>query len=145
MATITAPSAHTSPADLPLYRLHLMRAGYLLMGIGLAVVKWPAVISHSDSWPLFEGVVACILTAMSLLAFLGLRYPVRLLPILLFESIWKIIWLAVVALPKAAAGTMDAATQEVTINCAVVIVILAVTPWPYVWQHYVRAHGDRWR
>jgi hypothetical protein len=26
---------------------------------------------------------------MSLLAFLGLRYPVRLLPILLLESLWK--------------------------------------------------------
>jgi hypothetical protein len=115
------------------------------MGVGLAIVKWPAVISHNDSWPLLEGIVACLLTAMSLLAFLGLRYPVRLLPILLFESTWKIIWLSAVALPKAAAGTMDAATQEVMINCALVVVILAVIPWKYVWQHYVRADGDRWR
>jgi hypothetical protein len=29
----------TIATDLPLYRLHLMRAGYLLMGLGLAVVK----------------------------------------------------------------------------------------------------------
>jgi hypothetical protein len=145
MSTLTTHPGHTNTADLPLYRLNLMRAGYLLMGIGLAVVKWPAVISHDDSWPLFEGIVACILTAMSLLAFLGLRYPVRLLPLLLFESAWKLIWLSVVALPKAAAGGMDAATQEVVVNCAVVLVILAVTPWRYVWQQYVRAHGDRWR
>jgi hypothetical protein len=31
--------------DLPLYRLYLMRACYLLMGVGIAVVKWEA--SHA--------------------------------------------------------------------------------------------------
>ena len=42
----------------------------------------------------------CILLAMSVLAFLGLRYPVKMLPILLFESMWKLTWLAVIALPQ---------------------------------------------
>jgi hypothetical protein len=51
------------------------------------------------SLPVMEGVVACLLTAMSLLAFLGLRYPVRTLPILLFEVAWKAIWIAAVAVP----------------------------------------------
>jgi len=93
MTTLATHPEHTgrhdlplSGLDLPLYRLYLMRAGYLLMGVGIAVVKWPQIVSHGDDWPLFEGVVACILTAMSLLAFLGLRYPVRLLPLLLFGA-----------------------------------------------------------
>jgi hypothetical protein len=135
----------TIATDLPLYRLHLMRAGYLLMGLGLAVVKWPLIINDADSLPLFEGVVACLLTAMSLLAFLGLRYPVKLLPVLLFESAWKLLWLALVALPMATAGDLDAATQEVVISCSLVVVILAVTPWRYVWRQYASAKGDRWR
>ena len=54
-----------------------MRVGYAVMGFGLAVVKWPLVINYDQSLPLFGGVVAVLLTAMSLLAFLGLRYPVR--------------------------------------------------------------------
>jgi len=36
---------------------------------------------------------------MSLLAFLGLRYPVRMLPILLLEVNWKLIWIGTVAIP----------------------------------------------
>ena len=132
-------------AELPLWRLHLLRVGYLVMGLGLAVVKWPVVIGYDRSMPLFEGVVAVILTAMSLLAFLGLRYPIRLLPILLFECLWKIIWLGVVALPAVAAGDVDAAMQEVIVNCLVVVIIFAVVPWRYVWQRYVVAKGDRWR
>jgi hypothetical protein len=82
---------------------------------------------------------------MSLLAFLGLRYPVKLLPLLLFESIWKLIWLTVVAVPQLMAGDMDEATGKVLFSCSLVIVIWAVIPWRYVWQQYVRAKGDRWR
>jgi hypothetical protein len=122
-----------------------MRVGYAVMGVGLAVVKWPVVIGYDRSTPLYEGIVAVILTAMSLLALLGLRYPVRLLPILLFESLWKLIWLSVVALPAVVAGDVDEAMQEVIVNCSVVVIVFAVVPWRYVWQHYVTAQGDRWR
>jgi hypothetical protein len=99
--------------ELSLTRLHLMRAGYLFMAVGLVVVKWP-LLRDAAALPLYEGVTLCVLTAMSLLAFLGLRYPVKLLPVLLFESAWKILWL------------------------------LAVVPWGYVWQHYLRAEADPW-
>jgi hypothetical protein len=143
--TKLARTANTDIADLPLWRLNLMRVGYAVMGIGLAVVKWPLVIDYDRSMPLFEGIVAVLLTAMSLLALLGLRYPVRLLPILLFESLWKLIWLPVVALPAALAGDVDDAMSGVIFNCSLVVVILAVTPWGYVWRHYVQATGDRWR
>jgi len=131
--------------ELTVWRLNLMRVGYLVIGLGLAVVKWPVVIGYDRSTPLFEGVVAVLLTAMSLLAFLGLRYPVRLLPILLFESLWKLIWLSIVALPAVAAGDVDEAMSQVIVNCSMVVIVLAVIPWRYVWQRYVTAKGDKWR
>lgn len=142
IAEVTRPLGGV--ADLPLWRLNLMRVGYAVMGVGLAVVRWPDVIGYDHSMPLYEGVVAVLLTAMSLLAFLGLRYPVRLLPILLFESLWKLIWLSVVALPAVVAGEVDAAMSETIFNCSLVVIVLAVVPWPYVWQRYVTAQGDRW-
>lgn len=48
-----------------------MRFGYAFMGVGIAVVKWPVLLQDARSLPVMEGVVACLLTAMSLLAFLG--------------------------------------------------------------------------
>ena len=132
-------------AELPLWRLNLMRVGYAVMGVGLAVVRWPDVIAYDRSTPLYEGIVAVLLTAMSLLAFLGLRYPVRLLPILLFECLWKLIWLSVVALPAVVVGDVDEAMSDVIFSCSFVVIILAVTPWGYVWRHYVTAKGDAWR
>lgn len=125
-------------------RLNLMRGGYLLMGVGLVAVKWP-LLPEAHTVPLYESVTLCLLTAMSLLAFLGLRYPVRLLPVLIFESVWKLLWLGLVAAPRAVDGTLDAGTEEVIGSCSLVLVILAVIPWRYVWATYVRAPGDPWR
>src|SRR6478736_10386602 len=74
----------TPTAGVSLTRLHLLRAGYLLIGVGIALVKWPLLVNHAQPWPLFEGVVTCMLVALSLFAFLGVRYPLQMLPILLF-------------------------------------------------------------
>lgn len=140
--SVTTPAAPPTATDLSVTRLHLMRAGYLLTGVGLALVKWP-LLPEAHALPIYEGVTLCILTAMSLLAFLGLSHPVKLLPLLLLESAWKLLWLSLVALPKAIAGNLDAATTEIVVNCSLVVLIIAVTPWRYVWRTYVRAARDR--
>lgn len=39
---------------------------------------------------------------------------------------------------------LEPATTETLISCSPEVVILAVTPWRYVWQRYARATADRW-
>jgi hypothetical protein len=142
--SIATTAAPTTATELSLTRLHMMRGGYLLIAVGLALVKWP-LLPDAHTLPLYEGVTLCLLTAMSMLAFLGLRHPVKLLPLLLFESAWKILWLTVVALPKAATGELDATTSDTVFSCSLVVLVLAVIPWRYVGRNYVLASGDRWR
>jgi hypothetical protein len=144
----TEPSPRISSptrADLPLWRLYLLRLGYLIMGGGLVVYKWPQLVTHDNPWPVMDSVVTCMLVGMSLLALVGLRYPVRMLPILLFEVTWKLIWLAAVALPAAMKDRMDPDTWASTTEILWVIVIMAVIPWPYIWSNLLARRGDRWR
>jgi hypothetical protein len=134
MTLLTKPSlgpdhSDAPPAWLPLWRLYFLRFGYLVIGFGLALTQWAGVVRDHDSWPLMEGVVDCLLVAMSLLAFLGVRYPVQMLPLLLFESLWKLIWLGVVALPQWINHQMDAATRDIANACLWVVIVLAVIPW----------------
>jgi hypothetical protein len=143
-ATESANLPERGAGVLPTYRVNLMRVGYLLMVVGLAVTRWPK-IPDAASLSVFEGVVTALLTAMSLLAFLGLRYPIRMLPVLVFESVWKVIWLAAVAVPNLAAGDLDAEMGRVLSSVSLVVVILAVTPWDYVVRRYLSAPGDPWR
>ena len=148
LADTTARTVRTGPTDAPplsLRRLNFMRLGYLIMGVGLAATEWPTLIARNEPWPLFEGVATYMLVAMGLLAFLGLRYPVKMLPILLFESAWKLMWLTAVALPLWSDERMDPATSEVAGACLWVVIILAVIPWRYVFAQFVTKQGDPWR
>ena len=136
----------TTPAPiLSLPRLYLLRVGYLVLAVGLVAAKWPSIISHDGPWPLFEGVETCMLVALSLLFFLGLRYPVKMLPILLFEIAWKVIWLTVIAVPLLTTGQVDQPTLNVFYAVLWVVVPLAVLPWRYVIRQYVIKQGDPWR
>jgi hypothetical protein len=129
---------------LPTWRLNLLRAGYLFMGGGLVIKKWPEMLNHA-SWELKEGTVVTMLVAMSVLALLGLRYPQRMLPILLFEVGWKLTWLVVVALPLWIDGNLTGATWVQTEAVLLVVVVIAVIPWRHVVRQYVFTRGERWR
>lgn len=149
MSNLT-PSAPVAPVELraasltlPALRLNLMRGGYLLMAVGLVLVKWPLLL-QAASLPLIEGAMVCILTAVSLLAFLGLRYPIAMLPILVFEVLWKVLWFAVVALPHLLANSFDAPFETFLFSMLFVIPIILVTPWDFVWKRYVTTPGERW-
>jgi hypothetical protein len=132
------------PTLIALWQVNLLRLGYLVMGGGLAVFKWPLLVDH-EPWSLAEGTVECLLVGMSLLALLGLRYPVRMLPILLFEVTWKLIWLGVVALPAWLDGTLDAATSEQVVKVLWVVIVIAVIPWRHVLTSWATAAADPWR
>jgi hypothetical protein len=151
MTTSTAPQQsrtdHATPKARPvsLPRLYLLRLGYLVIALGLVLTKWPLLINHPQPWPLFEGVETCMLVALSLLWFLGIRYPLQMLPVLLFELTWKLIWTAVVVVPLWRADQLDPATLQVFYACLVVLIVVAVIPWRYVATHYVSKPGDPWR
>lgn len=135
----------TSSDRLSVARMNVMRIGYAVMGIGIAVRNWPLFINRDEPWPLYEGVTKYMLVAMGLLALLGLRYPMKMLPILLFETAWKLLWLGGIAVPLWLGDGMDARTSEVAGSVLFVVIILAVIPWRYVFKQYVRKPGDAWR
>jgi hypothetical protein len=140
----TRDVAAASAASLPIWRLNMMRVGYAVMGVGLAITKWPEFLAH-EPWELKHGTVLTMLVAMSVLALLGLRYPQKMLPILLFEVGWKLTWLGVVAFPLWASGRLTGATLEQVAAVLWVIIVIVVIPWRHVISQYVLARGDRWR
>jgi len=131
--------------DPSVFRVNLLRCGYALIGIGLAIQIWPQILNPATEWELQRSVVVSMLGAMGVLALLGLRYPLKMLPLLFFEVAWKIIWTARVALPTYVADRFDDATTAIFVNCTVVLLVIAVMPWDYIVARYVMAKGDPWR
>jgi len=137
----------TAPApELPLYRLYLLRALYLLIGLVQGSQTWAAIIRHTTQWTFWHGVGMSFLGALTLLSLLGVRYPVRMIPLLIFEFTWKLIWTLAVWLPLWLGHRVDPDTADNFFSIFLgVILVPLVLPWGYVWKKYVTAPADRWK
>lgn len=131
--------------DVSLLRLYVLRALYLLVVVGLAIQVWPGIFDQSKSWEMMDGVVRCMLAAFSLICLLGLRYPLQMLPILLWEIVWKTMWLALVAYPAWSSGTMSEGIAANAFACIFVVLVIVCVPWDYAFDRYVRQPAARWR
>jgi hypothetical protein len=145
--TLTAATVSLVPpvpveSEVSLARLYVLRAMYVLLVIGGGIVFLPQLIGHE---PTARGVIPSMLGGVWLLACFGLRYPLQMLPLLLFELVWKTIWLSDYGLPQWKAGVNTAVFTEdfKAIGFAPVLLILII-PWGYVFRHYLKKPGARW-
>ena len=74
MSAITASPVPTS--EVSLFRLYLLRAMYLLVVVGLGNLTWPDVLNLGRH----SGALLCLL---------GLRYPLQMIPVLLWKAIGR--------------------------------------------------------
>lgn len=146
---VSVTSGNISPrAALPevsLFRLYTLRVAYFVMAAGLGVYIWPSVIHHTSDFAVTQGIRCALLAGLGATAALGLRYPVEMLPVLLFELTWKAIYLAAFALPLWSAHQIDAATAADIRAVVMVVIFIPLIPWRYVFAHYVLRRGDRWK
>src|SRR5579859_839511 len=141
----SAPSGDVHTPKVSLIRLYTLRAAYLLLAAGLGRYIWPAVIHHTSQFAATAGVRFALLAGLGLTAVLGLRYPVQMLPLLLFELTWKAIYLIAFALPLRSARQIDAAAAEDISACLMAVIFIPLIPWRYVCAHYILKQGDRWK
>jgi hypothetical protein len=131
--------------EVSLFRLYVLRAMYLFIVVGLGFYVWPGVLDPNKRWELMQGEVSCMLAAFSLLCVVGLRYPLQMLPVLLWEVTWKTLWLLLVPLPQWMAGRLDQSLGPTIFAVSLVVLVYLAIPWRYVFVHYVKAWAERWR
>ena len=144
MIAITAPMPEGAvDREVSLTRLYVLRATYLLLIVGLGTFIVPQLLSHE---PLARGVIPSLLGAIWLLAFIGLRYPLQMLPLLMFEFAWKTVWLLDFGLTQWSTGNAPATfPEDFKAIVAGVILMPIVIPWGYVLRHFAQQPGARWR
>ena len=142
-AIAAAADTHRAVEAVSLTRLYVLRAAYLLLVVGLGAMIVPELINH----PLTSrGVIASLLGAVWVLAFIGLRFPLEMLPLLMFEFAWKAIWMVAYGLPQWFAGQFPPTFAEDFFNVGIGVILMPlVIPWGYVWRRYVKRSGARWR
>jgi hypothetical protein len=148
-AVAYAPSLNAIPrttaTEVSLFRLYTLRVAYFVMAAGLGVYYWPAVVHHTNEFAATEGIQFALLAGLGATAALGLRYPVQMVPLLLFEMTWKAIYLVAFALPLWSAHQINAAVAEDIRAVLMVVIFIPLIPWRYVFAQYLLKRGDRWK
>jgi hypothetical protein len=131
--------------ELPVWRLNLLRLFYVVIALGLGVPVWMQLLTATPDWPLMRGVAKSLFAALALLCVLGVRHPSRMLPMLVFEVAWKVLWLSLIAFPAWRAGVMSADQERTFWECIGIVVVIALLPWRYIWRTFVAGRAERWR
>ncbi len=127
-----------------MWRVNALRIIYLLIALGLSSFVWRQLLYESADWPLMRGVAKSMFAALALLALFGVRYPLQMLPVILFETLWKTIWIVAIAIPAGLNGRWSV-VESTFYECVGIVVIFFIMPWRHVWTLYVRQPGEPWR
>lgn len=126
------------------FRLYLLRAMYALIAIGLGLTIWPQIVSAPFTADP-KSVIRALLGALALLSVLGIRYPLKMLPLLMFELLWKVIWVVASALPMWLGRGLDDYASETFFACLMgIVLVLLVMPWGYAYALLISARGEPW-
>lgn len=130
-------SDETGFPPVAMWRINLMRLTFLLMATIMGSMVWYRLIFEYADWGVDRGLAKSMLGALALMALLGVRYPLQMLPLMLYETAWKTVWIGMIAFRSWLAGKWTADIEALFFDCIGIIVAYLIMPWRYVWARYV--------
>ena len=127
-----------------MWRLYVLRACYAILAVGQGSIQFPLFLHHAH-WTLNSGVAHSFLLALALLSIVGIRYPLKMLPLIVYGAALEDDLALGFALPLWAANQVDADTRKSFFEIAPVVIIFPLLPWGYIFSNYLKKPGDRWR
>lgn len=142
-AAAPTPSAGRDPGGVTVLRLNLLRANYLIWAVAGLFLALPPLFAHGAT---DRGMIDSMLAGLWVMGLLGLRYPLQMLPILLFEFSWKTIWLLFFGLPQWLGGGASPRLNEDLLSIGNGPILFGlIIPWKHVWIRYVKKPSEPWR
>lgn len=120
------------------WRVNTMRFLFLLMALIMGSVVWRQLLFESADWDVMRGLAKAMLAALALLSLWGVRYPVQMLPLMIYEIAWKTIWLILIAGRAWTAGKWTPGIESLFIDCVGIVIAYFIVPWSYVWARYCK-------
>jgi hypothetical protein len=138
ITTILGPDA--AHDGVPRINLYLLRLLYVLMALFLGRDAWHYILTHRGPWDPDQAVAWCVWAAFSVLAVLGIVRPLTMLPLVLLEIAYKVLWLLVVAYPLWSTDQLAASPRAEHLTYVFLLVGLPIVavPWKYAFDHYIR-------
>ncbi|NOU49914.1 hypothetical protein HG263_05105 [Pseudoalteromonas sp. JBTF-M23] len=118
-------------------RIYALRAMYLFIVVGLGLSNTPEALSSAGVSADSDTVINAILIGFMVLSFIGVFFPLKMLPVLMLELLWKVVWLAMFALPMHLSSGLDEYSMGVAFACLIGVVLTPIVlPWRYIYKDY---------
>ncbi len=127
------------------WKINTTRITFLLMAFVMGGSVWYRLIFESTDLPVPQSLARSLLAALALLSVLGIRHPMRMLPLMLFEIAWKTTWILLIACRAWLNGRVTPEMERLFFECIGIIVAYISMPWGYVWSNYIKQPMEPWR
>lgn len=119
-------------------KIYLLRLLYILMFLFLGKDAWTYIFTHKGVWDAAEAMNFAVWASYSVLSFFGILQPLKMLPLVMLEILYKTIWLVLVAYPLWASNQLAGSPVAgmVFVFALVPLPIIAM-PWKYAFRKYV--------
>lgn len=122
----------------PSINIFLLRLLFFLMFIFLTFESWQHIFQHTGQWKNSDAAAWCMWGSYSAISFIGIVRPLKMLPIVLFEIIYKVTWLLIVAYPLWVKNELVGSPAEGMTHVFIwVIFPIVAMPWRYLFKSYI--------
>ena len=129
----------------PLWKTWGLRIIFAAMVIVLGSKQLNYLLEGASEWSNWRGLGHSMLFTLAVLAIGGVFRPLAFLPVMIYEMAWKIVWLAVVALPPWLAGEQIPGIVNAQSSIIGIGILMILIPWKYVWWRYFAQPIEPWR
>jgi len=124
-------------------QIYLLRLVFGLTFVFVGMDSWGKILSQKEIWEPLNAVAYSVWGAYSMLSLLGILNPLKMLPIIVFQVFYKVIWLIIVAYPLWIGGTLiESPAYGMAIAFMWVLLPIVAMPWVYFFKSIVRPKKD---
>lgn len=137
----------TTPALPPvaMWQIHFLRLLFLLMALVMGTGVWGQMLFQPEPWPSSRIIAKSMLGALAVMSLLAVRYPLQMLPLMVFEIIWKTTFILLFFVPAWLKGAVPPDMQILFWECIGIVVAYLAVPWRYFWVRYFVQPSEPWR
>jgi hypothetical protein len=121
----------------PRINIYLLRLLFTLMFLFLTYESWNHILKHTGPWDNANAAAWCMWGSYSVISFIGVLRPLKMLPIVLFEIVYKTAWLFIVAYPLWVKNELIGSAAE-GMTRVFIWVVFPIVAMP--WRYFFRTH-----
>jgi hypothetical protein len=122
----------------PRINIYAMRLLFTLMFLFLSYDSWTHILNHKGNWGVTDAVAWCVWLAYGAVSWIGIIRPLKMLPIILLEIIYKTVWLLVVSYPLWKKNELAGSPAYYTTTVFIFVILpIIFMPWRYFFRTYI--------